>query len=384
MSSRSRSAWVATALAAVVIAPAPAGGGAASSDAESLTQLLRDRPQVAAVAAVRFESSTEGWKPSGVRVSEGQSLTLFGFGEEVGSRVWVRIGDADIVNLGESTWSFPAWASGELELAVRPQGRGINWERCDGTLPPAATSLPTEPTEPLELAVVVTAWNAPASEALAALAALPENEAVARAQAELERTLPLPAGFRSLCYLRRTNVFEAWEGDGRRGVWAHAASSAGIIKKALDLPLDPSSEITFEWRYDALHSLGPETEARHHDYSSIAVEFDNGQDITWMRSPHLETGTSFACPLEWWNTRETHLVLQGGREGLGVWQSHTRNILTDYEMAVGERVATRPTRIVGVWFISVGAFGRTVPDTKYANVVVRTGGRSVEVLGGGR
>jgi hypothetical protein len=103
-----------------------------------------------------------------------------------------------------------------------------------------------------------------------------------------------------------------------------------------------------------------------------------------MRSPHLEAGTTFACPLEWWNGRETHIVLQGGRDDTGVWQSHTRNILADYDKAVGDRVATRPTRIVGVWFISVGAFGRTTPDTKYANVVLRSSGRNVEVFGSGR
>jgi hypothetical protein len=254
----------------------------------------------------------------------------------------------------------------------------VNWERCDGTLPATAASAPAEA---LDLAVVAAAWKSPPEAALAALDTLSEHEAVARAKADLERLRPLPAGFRSLCYLRRTNVFEAWEGDGRRGVWGNAASSAGIIKQAVDLPLDRSSEISFEWRYDALHALGPETEARHHDYSSIAVEFDNGQDITWMRSPHLEAGTMFRCPLQWWDRRETHLVLQGGREDVGVWQSHTRRILDDYERAVGGKP---PTRIVGVWFISVGVFGGTTPDTKYANVVLRSGGQTVDVFGGPR
>jgi hypothetical protein len=369
--------WIATTALGAALASAPARG-ATAAQAEALARLLNDRAVTSSAAAVAFESSADRWKRSGVRVAEGESLTLFGFGDGVGARVWVRIGDADIVNLVESTWSFPAWAAGEVELAVRPQAPGLNWERCDGTLPAAATALPAES---LDLAVVVAAWKSPATESLAALSGSPDHEAITRARSDLEATLPLPAGFRSLCYLRRTNVFEAWEGDGRHGLWGHAASFAGIIKKAIDLPLDLQSEITFEWRYDALHSLGPETEARHHDYSSIAIEFDNGQDITWMRSPHLEAGTSFACPLDWWNTRETHIVLQGGREGLGEWQRHTRNLLDDYEMAVGDRVATRPTRIVGVWFISVGAFGGTTPDTKWANVVVRSGGKSVEVFG---
>jgi hypothetical protein len=39
---------------------------------------------------------------------------------------------------------------------------------------------------------------------------------------------------------------------------------------------------------------------------------------------------------------------------------------------------------VGVWFISVGIFGGTTPDTKYANVVLRSGGQTVDLFGDGR
>jgi hypothetical protein len=368
---------IGTILAVATFMPMTARGAAAGAgaDADALTDFLHDRPAVAAAGAARFESTAERWKSTGVSVTEGQGVTLFGFGKDVGARVWVRIGSADIVNLGEETYSFRSWSSGEIEVAAPPAG--VNWERCDGKLPASAGSLPAEA---LDLAVVAVAWTSPPEEALAALSKQSEHEAVTRAKGDLERMRPLPAGFRSVCYLRRTNVFEAWEGDGRRGVWGNAASSAGIIKKAVDLPLDRSSEISFEWRYDALHALGPETDASHHDYSSIAVELDNGQDITWMRSPHLEAGTMFRCPLPWWDQRETHIVLSGGRDGLGEWQQHTRRILDDYEKAVG---GVPPTRIVGVWFISVGIFDGTTPDTKYANVVLRSGGQTVDIFGDG-
>jgi hypothetical protein len=342
----------------------------AGAQAEPLLESLsRHRDHVAQAGSARILSTADGWKGTGVAVEQGQSVTLFGFGEGVGGRVWVRIGDADIVNLGGRSYTFEAWGTGEIEIASPPPS--MNWQRCDGTLPEGAKSLPATA---VDFQVVAAVWKGSAE---AGLAALDEEASVAAARAELEQSRPLPQGFRSVCYLRRTNVFEAFEESGRRGVWGNASSSAGIIKKAVDLPLDASSEISFEWRYDALHSLGPETKAAHHDYSSIAVEFDNGQDITWMRSPHLEAGTSFRCPLDWWDQRETHIVLQGGRDGVGEWQSHTRQILADYESAVG---GEPPRRIVGVWFISVGFFGGTTADTKYANVVLRSGRESLEIF----
>src|SRR5687767_11546458 len=98
--------WVriGTVLAVTTMVPtAPALAAAAAGSADSLTELLRGRPEAAAAGAARFESTAERWKSTGVRASEGQGVTLFGFGKDVGARVWVRIGAADIVNLGEES-----------------------------------------------------------------------------------------------------------------------------------------------------------------------------------------------------------------------------------------------------------------------------------------
>jgi hypothetical protein len=56
-----------------------------------------------------------------------------------------------------------------------------------------------------------------------------------------------------------------------------------------------------------------------HDYLSIAVEFDNGQDITYYWSSELPVGTGFRCPITTWTARETHVVARSGLEGLGQW-----------------------------------------------------------------
>jgi|AP95_1055475.scaffolds.fasta_scaffold00003_7 hypothetical protein len=107
--------------------------------------------------------------------------------------------------------------------------------------------------------------------------------------------------------------------------------------------------IEFDWLYNQLPALASETDAATHDYMSIAVEFDNGRDITWMWSRDLPEDTHFECPLPEWIGREWHYVLQTGNDDLGNWYHHDRPILEDYRRTIPGEV---PTRIVAVWFIA--------------------------------
>jgi hypothetical protein len=358
---------------------------AQADEASELGELLEARRgrEVAALGEVAFASTADGWKSSGVRVDRGQAVSLFTFGEgqaapqgasSPSSLVWVRIGASDIVPLGGDAWSFVAWDEGELELGTRPPA--VNWLDCKGRLAGEAASAARH-----ELAVTtrVVAWAGDLESGLGAVG----DHALLTATRDGYRAEPtLPAGFRPVCYLPYSRVFHAFDENGRHGIHGLAPATAGIVKKAVDLPLGDDSEISFEWRYDTLPAKGPETDPRHHDYSSIAVEFDNGQDITWMWGTHVEAGTSFHCPLPWWDQRETHIVLESGPEGLGEWRRYTRPIAADYDSAVG---GERPKRIVGVWFISVGVFGGDTADARWANVVLKSKGEEIVVFDqGGR
>ena len=53
-----------------------------------------------------------------------------------------------------------------------------------------------------------------------------------------------------------------------------------------------------------------------HDYLSIALEFDDGQDLTWFWSCALPEGFSYRCPLDHWRHRETHVVVRTGTANL--------------------------------------------------------------------
>lgn len=187
----------------------------------------------------------------------------------------------------------------------------------------------------------------------------------------------LPAGFAYLPEIGETNVFERFAEGARRGVHSITTAEAGIIRKPVDLPLTEKTELEFDWRYVALPAQGPETSAATHDYHSIAVEFDNGQDLTWLWSRELDPQTKFRCPLPNWDQRETHFVLQSGTKGLGEWATHRRPVLADYVAAVG---GEKPARIVAVWFIANSFFGKQPGEAYFANVRLRDGDRAVDVF----
>ena len=113
-----------------------------------------------------------------------------------------------------------------------------------------------------------------------------------------------------------------------------------------------------------------------HDYLSVAVEFDNGQDLTYFWSAELAPETCFRCPLPNWDARETHLVVRSGSAGLGEWQLESRDLYADYERAIG----AAPARIVAVWLIAVSVFQKRPGSGEFSGIALEGEGRSVTVL----
>lgn len=117
----------------------------------------------------------------------------------------------------------------------------------------------------------------------------------------------------------------------------------------------------------------------NHDYLSIAVEFDNGQDLAFFWSSQLPVDTGFRCPIPTWTARETHAVTRSGNDLLGRWMDEERPLHTCYERFVGTigkrddghdpRVVPPPTRIERIWLIANSMFKRrkgaanTVPSS---------------------
>jgi len=324
-------------------------------------------------ATVAISNAMSGWLHTGLELDAGDSVVLTGAGTwstdglsfEPRHMLWYRIGEKGTArNFSANQEIFNAGSSGALFVTLRPIG--VYWDDPSGNYPPGFSE---GPAIPVEVSVEALRFGAPLEPGLAALAAAGEADA-ASALETLGSRRSLPEGFSYLPYLGRSNVWAAGTADGRTGIQASTSDDVGIVKLPLDVPLTEDTVFQFEWRYDSLPALGPETEAQFHDYLSIALEFDNGQDLTWMWSPELEVGTHFGCPLPWWDSRETHYVLTSGREDLGTWESHARPVLADYRESIS---VPEPERIVGVWFIANSLFGRQPGAASFANVSISNG-----------
>lgn len=141
----------------------------------------------------------------------------------------------------------------------------------------------------------------------------------------------------------------------------------GILQRDVDLPLTEDLRVEWDWLIEQLPSSLPEDLAFTHDYLSIAVEFDNGRDLTYMWSAGLPEGHVFRCPLGWWCDWETHWVLRAGSEGLGRWHSEGRTIAADYREALGDPL---PHRVVRVWLIANSIFQRKPGLARFRNIRV--------------
>jgi hypothetical protein len=140
---------------------------------------------------------------------------------------------------------------------------------------------------------------------------------------------------------------------GERGITAHPRRSVGIIRRLAAAPLTPTLRLRWSWRLDELPSRLPEDTALTHDYLSVALEFDDGQDLTWHWSASLPPGFAYRCPLEHWRHRETHIVARSGTADLGRWIDEERPVLADHQVAIG---GPAPARVVRAWLIAVSCF----------------------------
>jgi hypothetical protein len=331
---------------------------------------------------VSLTSTQQRWIPTGLQVKTGMPLTILSFGAlmldslrfEPRNVAWVRVGeDGDLIKLSSNQLTLEPEGSGELYLTIPPLG--MYWDTPDGRFPQDMSGLPAYP---VDMDFIAVQWSGDPGQSLKRLTKA-DDDVFSLALQKLNNPKTLPDGFSYLWFLGQSDVFDRFDDGVRSGVHGYAENNWGIIKKEVDLPLTEDAEIEFDWLYTTLPPDGPETEEQYHDYLSVAVEFENGQDITWFWSRFLEVGQGFRCPLYWWDEHETHIVLQSGTEDLGEWYSHKRNILEDYVAHIGGEV---PERIVGVWFIATSLSG-TPADAKFSNVSLTGTGPEVRVFDSG-
>ncbi len=229
-----------------------------------------------------------------------------------------------------------------------------------------------------ELKILVIRWASDALTGLRTLRDLDTTQGVLAGEvARLEQGETTPPGWQYLWNLGPAEIYRRTarlitpivSAAGRKATWASC-------KKTWSLPLSATSEISWRWCVDQLPSTLREDSVPSHDYLSIAVEFDNGRDITYYWSSTLPVGTGYDCPLPNWAGKEFHVVVRCGAEGLGQWQQERRNLYADYRQYMGEP----PARIVKVWLIANSLFQRGEGGCDYADIVISNDAETRQVL----
>jgi hypothetical protein len=303
-----------------------------------------DTAGAVATGSVALTARDRDWKPSGVEVTVGDSFTIdahgaawmskaLSVGVEPRVALWVRIGGgAPIRKLIDNRTTFTAWADGAVELRLKALDE---WASDKGDVLPA---------KPGRLAGAVTATVARWAEAR-----------------EADRS-GAPDGWHHLWRLGEGRIY-APTSDG---IGVHTHGDVGILQLDVDQPLTDDTRLDWSWCIDELPSRLPENLAVTHDYLSIAVEFENGQDLTYMWSAGLPHDHVFTCPLPFWCDRETHWVVRTGTDGLGRWQAESRSIAADCRKAYG----SAPRKVVRIWLIANSVFQRNTGRARFRDIAL--------------
>jgi hypothetical protein len=350
-------------------------GAAWQTAANGASEKLKDH------VVVFLSAEDGGWIDTGISVVEGQEITLLSHGQvwlsreadlAFGSNVtlWYRIDNGVIARSPASSVTFKAKDSGKLHLITKPPGE---WANRHGDF------LPDYPHAGATGGVLVATlvWSGSANEGLEAFVV---NDQTGTASTEVERRAnekPLPKGWVPLWRVGETSMFsEETDGHGRSVLACRCNNDAAILTYPVDVALDDTVRLDWSWCITKLPSRLAEDELATHDYLSVAVEFDNGQDVSYIWSASLPVDTAFRCPIPfWWDKHETHIVCHSGNKELGCWVDGSRPILEDYRYAVD--AIHLPTRIVAVWVLGITPFQRSVGECEFRGLQLNSSTDSV-------
>lgn len=292
------------------------------------------------------------WTPSGMRVERGDRVTWLAWGRAyamtrrgIGTGpsfgMLCRVGDGPVLMSPRPTYTFIADRDGEvlfggrLPAELQPDGE-LRTDRIPfGAMRGGFTA-------------VVVVWP-DACDPLTELKRFASLDSSGLCAIECERLAAPPApplGWSHHPLLGHEDVYA----NSADGIAVDCADTVGIIRYPVQIALTDEVCLRWSWRVDRLPSSLPENTIFTHDYVSIAVEFDNGLDLTWQWSSSLPQGLAYPCPLDHWRHRETHIVVRSGTSDLGRWVTDERPVLADARSAIGGEA---PREIVAVWLIAV-------------------------------
>jgi hypothetical protein len=338
------------------------------------------------------------WFDAGLDLRAGEQVTVFAVGSAILSReldlrfypdmqLWYRVGDTGGIFRGtRQSHSFTAGEPGRLYLGSYFPGE---WATRTG-----AVAVGSDAYRQMEggLCVLVLRWAAAPLEGLQRmLAAGDVGSLVAGEIDRLQNAVVPPAGWDYLWFLGPSEIYHAGPPSPARrpSIACHTQRDAAILHKAVSVPLAPDTRLRWSWKVDTLPCRLAENTLQTHDYLSIAVEFDNGQDLTFFWSSQLPVDSGFRCPIPTWTARETHVVARSGSDALGRWVDEERPLYAYYERfigSIGKRddardplVVPPPTRVARVWLIANTMFRRAEGRCEYGAIELQSGGTVVTV-----
>jgi hypothetical protein len=317
---------------------------------------------------LEMEASQLPWVDTGIDLFEGDWVTTIAAGRAILSdaldvwvgpqlQLWMRVGESGVIFNGtRETNTFCADRSGRLYIGNAFPGQ---WGDRHGRL---STSLDQYKGAKGGLTVVVIHWK---DDAASGLAEANDRILAPEALRLRDHTAP-PAGWNYLWFLGRSEIFRSATDGGRPCIACNTHRNVAILQHEAAFDLAPGTLLRWSWKVDELPSKLPENTAASHDYLSVAVEFENGRDITYTWSPEIAAGTGYWCPLPNWKDREFHVVIRSGTAGLGTWLDETRDLHADYLRYMGEP----PQRVVRVWLIAVSLFQRGTGRASFRDFVL--------------
>jgi hypothetical protein len=355
---------------------AAAQGGLTPADFRKRVEDLVVRahsPELAGYRLFEIDGSDLPWVDLGLEAANGQQITFLLTGRWWLSRehdLWFRPGlgfharmrgARQIYSPGGDTGTMTASHDGPIEVARLASLCADETGRLK--IPPDIYRA-----DDVKITGVALLWRGDAAVGLASLAA-DGGDADGLLAAELQRLRRgrrLPEGWSNLFLLGGGE--ESFSRDANGEIVCESAGSASIIERPLSLPLASRPKLGWRWKIDQLPSVVPEDQAPVHDYLSIGVKFEDGQDLTYIWSAALPTGKVFRCPLPVWNAVETHMIIDSGAKGLGSWRRFERDIASDYAAHIGG-----PAKAIShIWLLAITPFQRRRGECRYADIEVQT------------
>lgn len=324
------------------------------------------------------------WHDTGMLVARGQMTSTFAVGRVYASRgldiwvpahrqIWRRIGkDGEIQSSSRASHTLRADHTGPLYLGnyfpndwTTRQGDRLRSDRVFDEVTGSTT-------------VLAIAWEGDATAGLETLRAQADPDGLVSGELErLREGCGTPDGWRYLWSLGDAEIFRSGrDAAGAATIDCRVCGDVGILQYDLDRPLAADTRLSWRWKLDALPGRLREDSIPSHDYLSIAVEFDDGWDLTYLWSCSLALGTGFVCPLPNWRHREFHVVARSGTAGLGQWHNEVRELQRDYARYLG----TPPSRVVRVWLIANSIFLRQLGAAQFSDIRLHGDGHEVIVL----